>query len=115
MNLPLELIDKILQYDGRITYRKGEFVNVIHKKDSRYSIVDKVIKKKQNILKNIDAGPIEFDLDFEFDGLPGVGLAISLDLGDRYHPPKFIIVYFDCNKADQFNHPFQIFTYIPLE
>ena len=29
MNLPLELVDKILQYDGRIKYRKGEFVDVI--------------------------------------------------------------------------------------
>ena len=29
-NLPLEVIDKILQYDGRIKYRNGEFINVIH-------------------------------------------------------------------------------------
>ena len=30
MNLPIELVDKILQYDGRMKYRKGEFVNLIH-------------------------------------------------------------------------------------
>ena len=50
MNLPVELVDKILQYDGRIKYRKGEFVNVIHPGDSRYFIVEKVITKKQNII-----------------------------------------------------------------
>ena len=50
MNLPFELVDKILQYDGRMKYRKGEFINVIHKRDSRYSILDNVIQKKQNII-----------------------------------------------------------------
>ena len=29
-HLPLEIIDIILQYDGRIKYRNGEFVNIIH-------------------------------------------------------------------------------------
>ena len=36
MDLPLELVDKILQYDGRIKYRKGEFVNVIHPRDLKF-------------------------------------------------------------------------------
>ena len=51
MNLPLELVDKILQYDGRIKYKKGEFINVIHSADSRYFILEKVITKKQNTIK----------------------------------------------------------------
>ncbi len=44
MNLPLELVDKILRYDGRMKYRKGEFVDIIHPKDSRYSIVQDISK-----------------------------------------------------------------------
>jgi hypothetical protein len=51
MNLPLELVDKILQYDGRIKYRKGEFVNVIHPRDLNFynCILNPLLKKKQNI------------------------------------------------------------------
>ena len=52
MNLPLELVDKILQYDGRIKYRKGEFFNVIHPRDLNFyqCILNPLLKKKQNII-----------------------------------------------------------------
>ena len=52
MNLPIELVDKILQYDGQIKYRKGEFVNVIHPRDLNFykCILNPLIKKKQNII-----------------------------------------------------------------
>ena len=51
MNLPVELVDKILQYDGRMKYRKGEFVNVIDPKLWRFYrfILDPLLKKKINI------------------------------------------------------------------
>ena len=56
MNLPLELVDKILQYDGRIKYRKGEFVNAIHPKDLNFYrfILNPVLKKKINMHIDID-------------------------------------------------------------
>ena len=49
MNLPLEIVDKILQYDGRIKYRKSEFVNVIHPRDLNFYrfILNPVLKKKE--------------------------------------------------------------------
>ena len=48
---PLEIVDNILKYDGRIKYRKGEFVNVIHPRDLNFYrfILNPVLKKKQNI------------------------------------------------------------------
>ena len=51
MNLPLELVDKILQYDGRMKYRKGEFVNVIHPTNLDFFrfLLDPLLIKKQNI------------------------------------------------------------------
>ena len=53
MILPVELVDKILQYDGRMKYRKGEFVNVMHPIKVlgfyRY-ILNPLLKKKQNII-----------------------------------------------------------------
>ena len=51
MNLPIELVDKILQYDGRIKYRKGEFVNLIHPRDLDFYrfVLNPLIEKKINI------------------------------------------------------------------
>ena len=38
-NTPLDVLIQILEYDGRIKYKKGEFINIIHKKDERYSVL----------------------------------------------------------------------------
>lgn len=110
MNLPLEIVDKILQYDGRIKYRKGEFVNVIHIRTLNFYrfILNPVLKKKQNILYNIDTAnighiinlfsnpnphfePTRFYFEFEFDSLPGVGLCYDFYWGNN----NFQIIYFD--------------------
>jgi len=37
--IPTELLDIILEYDGRIKYKKGKYVNIIHKNDERYNII----------------------------------------------------------------------------
>lgn len=52
--LPEELVHIILEYDGRIKYRKGEYVNIIHKHDERYGIITPLISKKMVILKHIE-------------------------------------------------------------
>ena len=62
MNLPIELVDKILQYDGRIKYRRGEFVNVIHPRILNFYrfILNPVLKKKFNMhidIENITKSP----------------------------------------------------------
>ena len=73
MNLPLELVDKILQYDGRIKYRKGEFVNVIHPINLAFYrfILNPLLKKKINMridlewLTNSPNGIVETDESIE--------------------------------------------------
>ena len=37
--IPKELLHIILEYDGRIKYRKGEYVDIIHKNDERYILL----------------------------------------------------------------------------
>jgi len=37
--LPTELINRILEYDGRIKYRNGKYMNRISQDDDRYKIV----------------------------------------------------------------------------
>ena len=66
MLLPKELLHIILEYDGRIKYRKGEYVNIIHKLDPRYNIIQKIINKKAIIMKGIQ---IENITNFYFESL----------------------------------------------
>jgi len=78
--LPFELVNTILEYDGRIKYKykKGcgndyhKYVNVIHKHDERYSIVSPIIGKKLNIMKDaeISSNKSGFRIQLSFDKQP---------------------------------------------
>ena len=98
-HLPLEIIDIILQYDGRIKYRNGEFVNVIHQHDLNFynKLLFSMLKNKISINSNVryvtHVDEFEFDeppfvlrknnieekfyFDFNFDKLNHAGLAYS--------------------------------------
>lgn len=134
MNLPIELVDKILQYDGRMKYRKGEFVNVIHPINLGFYrfILSPLLEKKINMhidfewLTNLPYGIVEtietgrnmrfidnkyvytnkFYFEFEFDTLPGVGLFYDYYWGTSF----FEICYYDLRN---FNELKQIKTIIP--
>tara|TARA_B100001093_G_scaffold520467_1_gene616297 strand:+ start:1838 stop:2248 length:411 start_codon:yes stop_codon:yes gene_type:complete len=135
MNLPLELVDKILQYDGRMKYRKGEFVNVIHPINLGFYrfILNPVLKKKINMhidlewLTNLPNGIVnttigtghnmrfidnkyvctnKFYFELEFDSLPGVGLFYDYFWGTSF----FEICYYDLRDINKLK---QIRTIIP--
>ena len=42
-NLPFDVLNLILEYDGRIKYLHKQciYINIIHKDDYRYSIIEK--------------------------------------------------------------------------
>jgi len=72
--LPYELVNIILEYDGRIKYKYKTknsidyhiYVNVIHKHDERYRIITPIIDKKKYITMNTYVSPVDTGFFFEF-------------------------------------------------
>ena len=46
--LPLEIVHRILEYDGRIKYRHGKYMNQIAKDDDRYKMLQTLPQKASN-------------------------------------------------------------------
>ena len=46
-HLPRDIINHILEFDGTIRYKNGEYINTIHPHDVRYTIISPLIKKKE--------------------------------------------------------------------
>jgi hypothetical protein len=84
VNLPYELVNLICEYDGRIKYKNKQktaidyhkYVNVIHKYDRRYSVVEQILRKKQTIMKAtaISHNNTSFYFEFAFDKQPNLML-----------------------------------------
>ena len=86
--IPKELLNIILQYDGRIKYENGKYINIIHKNDERYNIIKPIINKKLKILKTAYMSDGNCYFTFEFDALKK-GLCYFL------HFDIFEICYYD--------------------
>lgn len=122
-NLPIELIDKIVQFDGRIKYRKGEFVIVIDPSVLKEyeSLLDPLLKKKTRISNSVkfkthrdyflpyvdDQFVIRnekieeaFYFEFDFDNMHGVGLSYDY----HWFSNDFKISYFDDRNYMWNNH-----------
>lgn len=56
--LPFDVLNIILQYDGRIKYlhKKRMYVNIISKNDYRYKIIEKKMNNKLNLIQHFNMG-----------------------------------------------------------
>jgi len=90
--LPIDLVHLILDFDGRIMYRKGQYVDRIHKYDPRYDIVKPIISKKQTIMKTIQLDGSSFYFEFAFDIDNRVGLCYDYHFSYQH---AFEICYYD--------------------
>lgn len=101
--LPYELVNIILDYDGRIKYKYKQrnaidyhnYVNVIHKYDKRYNAIMPIISKKLKIMKDtiISTDNTSFYFEFAFDKQPK--LALCYDYNDNV----FEICYTDMKRS----------------
>lgn len=57
-NLPFDILNLILEYDGSIKfiYKERIFVNIINKNDYRYNILESKINNKINIINSFNIG-----------------------------------------------------------
>jgi hypothetical protein len=84
MLLPKELLHIILEYDGRIKYRKL---------DPRYNIIQKIINKKIVIMERTQIENItNFYFEFSFDTDCAFGLCYDYNFS---RPNQFEICYYD--------------------
>jgi hypothetical protein len=92
-HFPIDIINIVLEYDGRIKYRRDEYVNILHKHDTRYNIITPLINKKIEIMKKITlANPSSFYFEFGFDIDHGIGLCYDYNFS---YADKFEICYYD--------------------
>ena len=103
--IPTELLDIILEYDGRIKNKHGKYVNIIHKNDERYNIITPIITKKLLIMKDIEIANDGFYFEFGFDVCNAIGLVYDYNFS---YKDKFEICYYDMRN----NGWLQIRTYL---
>jgi hypothetical protein len=96
-NISNDLLDIILEYDGRIKYKNGKYVNIIHKNDERYDIIRPLISKKIEIMKTIELSGSGYYFDFGFNICNNVGLVYDYNFS---YTNKFEICYYDMRNGN---------------
>jgi hypothetical protein len=91
--LPHYLINIILDYDGRIKYKNGKYINIIHKHDFRYNIIEPLIEKKKEIMKHTCTSSSRFYFEFSFNNEFPMGLCY--DYGWSYNNTAFEICFYN--------------------
>ena len=51
-HIPNDIVKILLQFDGRIKYRNGRYIDIIAYDDERYAMLDKVVKKKLEVYRD---------------------------------------------------------------
>ncbi len=90
--IPNDVLNIILEYDGRIKYKNGKYVNIIHKNDERYNMITPLISKKMEIMRNTQISDSGFYFEFGFDICNSVGLCYDYNFT---YANEFEICYYD--------------------
>jgi len=86
---PQDIVNKILEYDGRIKYRNGQYINQVSISHEKYDKLIKLINKKSLYTLHNYPHYIHFLLNKEND----VHIGIIFDIDD-YYTDYFIISFY---------------------
>jgi hypothetical protein len=92
-NLPKEIINIILEYDGRIRYRNGKYIEQINKEDKIYECIEEKIQKDIKLVKTIRLRAEISNFDYNW----AIENNISLNLFDM-HFSNVICPHVELNK-----------------
>jgi hypothetical protein len=68
--IPSAIVNLILEYDGRIKYRRGVYIDRLAETDPRFEIVSRIIQKRIGVLQTVETGEANsFYFEVEFEGL----------------------------------------------
>ena len=87
---PQDILNLILEFDGRIKYRKGEYINCISKNDYRYNILSKL---------KIPT-PVKYTM--EYDCTHKEHFEYYVQLNDKYTLSVWNVIYNPPNKIQYF-------------
>ena len=110
-HIPNDIVKILLQFDGRIKYRNGQYVNIINCRDERYKMLDKLMKRRQELIEFNGLTGLNRDnfvFDVFFKNLPNVSITYFC-INRPYFDTRFDITY--RNRRDsglefiRFNYP----------
>jgi hypothetical protein len=103
--IPKDILHIILEYDGRIKYKMGRYVNIMHAHDMRYRLIVPLLTKKMVIMKTINyVDGRGFYFEFNFDLYTCAGLCYDCNFS---YENVFEICYYNFKNRWE-----QIRTYI---
>lgn len=106
-SLPIEIINKIINYTGVVTFYKGKYYNRIQKDDPRYTMLKHIIKlphiveESSGYLNNTSYSVIK------------TSITLRKDIGESYNTPRFRLMYssYKNNAGEFYKERLEIYRY----
>ena len=105
-HIPNDIVKLLLQFDGRIKYRNGHYIDTIDRNDDRYAMLDEVIKKKLKVYQRSNwLTPDVYIINIEFDQMPHIMISYYYNSAGTNYDSYRCVRYF--NATNRYNEFFE--------